>query len=60
MAGVHRLQHFQYFGAAHLADHDTVRAHAQAVADQVADAHRAMAFGATDAAFQADHVRVVE
>ncbi|MNS95310.1 hypothetical protein D3C72_1295640 [compost metagenome] len=60
MAGVHRLQHLQHLGATHLADHDAVGAHAQAVAHQVADADRPLALGATDAALQAHHMRVVE
>ncbi len=60
MAGVHRLQHLQHLGATYLADHDAVRAHAQAVADQVTDADRTLAFGAADAALQAHHVRMVE
>ena len=36
MAGVHRLQHVERLGAAHLADDDAVGAHAQRVAQQVA------------------------
>ena len=37
VAGVHRLQHVQRLGAAHLADDDPVGSHAQRVADQFAD-----------------------
>ena len=44
VAGVHGQQHVQRFGAAHLANHDARRTHAQRVADQVADADFADAF----------------
>ncbi|MCY1546522.1 hypothetical protein D9M68_825230 [compost metagenome] len=44
MAGIHGLQHVQRFPAPTFADDDAVRAHAQAVLDQVADRHRALAF----------------
>ncbi len=42
MAGVHRLQQVEYFRSAHLADDDPLRAHAQAILDQIA--HRDLAF----------------
>jgi len=37
VAGVHRLEHVERFAAAALADDDTVGAHTQGVADEVAD-----------------------
>jgi hypothetical protein len=42
VAGAHGLQHFQHLAAAHFAHHDAVRAHPQAVAQQVADRDRAL------------------
>jgi len=41
VAGVHRLQHVERLGAAHLAHDDPVRAHPQRVAHQVALRHGA-------------------
>ena len=44
MAGVHRLQHVEGFGAAHLADDDAVGTHAERVAHELALRHRTDAF----------------
>ena len=43
VAGVHRLEHVERLGAADLADDDPVGPHAERVADEVADAHLALA-----------------
>ncbi len=45
VAGVHRLQHVERFTATALADHDTVRAHAQGVLDQIPDGNLAAPLG---------------
>ena len=44
VAGVHGQQHVERFGAAHFADDDARRPHAQCVAHQIADADLADAF----------------
>ncbi|MNZ97325.1 hypothetical protein D3C78_1165580 [compost metagenome] len=51
MAGVHGLQQVQHFAAAHFADDDAVGAHAQAVDEQVANAHMPCSVEAARAAF---------
>ena len=60
MAGVHRLQHVEGFGAAHLADDDAVRPHAQRVAHQVALVDLARALDVGRPRFQLDDVRLLQ
>ena len=60
VAGVHGLQHVQRFLAAHLADHDAVRPHTQAVDQQFPLPHRAVAFEVGRAGFQPRHVRLLQ
>ena len=60
VAGVHGLQHVEGFFAAHLADHDAVGAHTQAVDDELAHADRALAFDVGRAGFEADDVLLLE
>ena len=43
MAGVHGLQHVERFLAAHLADNDAIRPHAQGVDHQVTQGDLALA-----------------
>ena len=60
VAGVHRLQHVERGGVADLADDDPVRAHAQAVAHQVADRDLAPALDVGRARLEADDVLLVQ
>src|SRR6202008_3749518 len=52
VAGVHRLQQVERFGSAHFADDDPFRAHAQAVADEIAHGDLAVALEGGGARFQ--------
>ena len=58
VTGVHGLQHLQHFRAAHLAHHNAIRAHAQAVAQQIPNGNHSRAFKATGTAFHAHHMRM--
>ena len=58
VAGVHRLQHVQRLAAAHLAHHDTLGAHAQRIADQIANGDQTRAIGQDGRRFQAHHMRL--
>ena len=60
VAGVHRLQHVERRGVADLADDDAVGAHAQRVADQVADRDLALALDVRRARLEPDHVVLVQ
>ena len=60
VAGVHRLQHVERGGVADLADDDAVGAHAQGVADQVADRDLALALDVRRAGLEPHHVVLVE
>ena len=60
VAGVHRLEHVEGGGVADLADHDAVGAHAQGVADQVADLDLALALDVRRARLEADDVLLVQ
>ena len=60
MAGVHRLQQVEHFGSAHLADDDALGPHAQAVLDEVAHGHLALAFKIGRARFEAHHMRLLQ
>ena len=60
MTGVHGLQQVQHFAATHFTDDDAVGAHAQAVAQQIANADVAAAIKTAGAAFQSYHMVVVE
>ncbi|GGG92208.1 hypothetical protein GCM10011577_13590 [Pseudarthrobacter polychromogenes] len=60
MAGVHGLEHVQRFPATDLAHHDPVRAHAQRVPQQFADGDLALALGVRRAAFEPDHVLLLD
>ena len=56
MAGVHRLEHVERFAAAALADDDTVGAHTQGVADEVADADFAFSLNVCRTRFETHHM----
>ena len=56
VAGVHRLEHVERLGAADLADDDAVGAHAQRVADEVADRDLALALDVRRARLEPEHV----
>ena len=60
MAGVHGLKHVKGLLAAHLAYHDAVGAHTEAVDDELAHADRALAFDVGRAGFEADDVLLLE
>ena len=60
VAGVHRLEHVQRLAAAAFADDDAVRAHAQRVADEVADRDGAAALDVRRARLEAHEVRLRE
>ena len=60
MPGVHRLQHVECLGAAHLADQDAVGPHSEAVPEQLADRELALALDVGGAVLQGDDVRVVD
>jgi hypothetical protein len=60
VTGVHRLQHIQGFAAAALADHDTVWAHAQRVANQITDRDCAPAICVRDLGLHAQNVLLLE
>ena len=60
VARVHRLQHVERLGAAHLADDDAVRPHAQAVAHEVALGDLAFAFDVRRPRFEAHDVRLLQ
>ncbi|EDT06519.1 hypothetical protein BgramDRAFT_6703 [Paraburkholderia graminis C4D1M] len=60
VARVHRLEHFEHFAAPHFADDDAVRAHAQRIAQQVADRHDARAVEAARTAFEPHHMWMVQ
>ena len=60
MARVHRLEHVERLGAADLADDDPVGAHAQAVADEVADRDLALALDVRRARLEPQRVALVE
>jgi hypothetical protein len=60
VTGVHRLQHVEALAAAHLAQDDAVRTHAQRVLEQVALVDAAAAFGALGAGFEAHHVDLLQ
>src|SRR2546430_5276052 len=56
VAGVHRLQHVERLSAAHLADDDAVRPHAQRVAHEVADGDLARPLDGGGFGLEADHM----
>src|SRR6266446_10617423 len=60
MAGGHRLQHVEDFGAADLADHDSVGAHSKTVLDQVALSDFAAPFEIGGAGLEANDVRLLQ
>ena len=60
MTGVHGLQHVERFLAADLADDDAVGTHTQAVDQQFALPHRAVAFEIGGPGFEARHVRLLQ
>src|SRR5579875_2371450 len=57
---VHRLQHVERLGAAHLADDDPVGPHAQRVAHQGPDRHLVLAGQVLGAGLEAQHVLLVQ
>ena len=56
VAGVHRLEHVERLGAANLADDDPVGPHPECVANEVANAHLALAFHVRRARLERDDV----
>src|SRR5713226_120969 len=60
MTGIHGLQHVEGFLAAHLAHHDAIGTHAQAVDYELAHADRAFALDVGRASFQTDDVFLLE
>ena len=56
VAGVHRLEHVERLGAADLADDDAVGPHPERVANEVADAHLALALDVRRARLERDDV----
>jgi hypothetical protein len=60
VAGVHGLEHVQRLACAALADDDAVGAHAQAVADELADRDRALALDVRRAGLEGHHVLLAE
>ena len=60
VAGVHGLQHVERLAAAALADDDAVGAHAQGVADELADRDRALALDVRRPRLERDDVLLAE
>ena len=60
MTRIHGLQHVKRFLAAHLPDYDAVRPHAQAVDQQLALAHGALAFDIGGPGFEPHHMRLFQ
>ena len=60
VAGVHGLEHVEGGGVADLTDDDAVGAHAQRVADQVADRDLALALDVRRAGLEPEHVVLVQ
>ena len=60
VAGVHGLEHVERLGAADLAHDDAVGAHAQRVADELADADLALALDVRRARLERDDVALLE
>ncbi|KTT92345.1 hypothetical protein NS44R_14630, partial [Mammaliicoccus sciuri] len=60
VAGVHRLQQVERFGAADFADDDALGAHTQAVADQLAHGDLALALDVRRPGFQPHHMRLLQ
>ncbi len=60
VARIHRLQQVECLGAAHLADDDALRPHAQAVLDQVAHGDRALALKVRRTGFKTHGVRLLQ
>ena len=56
MPGIHSLEHIECFFAAHLADHDSIGTHTQAVDDQLPLTDCPFAFDIGWAGFQTDDV----
>src|SRR3954471_20000669 len=60
VAGVHRLEHVEGLARTALPDDDPIRAHAEGVADELADGDRALAFDVRRAGLERDHVLLAE
>ena len=60
VAGIHGLKHIQSLAAAALADDNPVGAHAQRVADQVADRDRPLALHVRRTGFKPDQMLLME
>ncbi|OPY05247.1 MAG: hypothetical protein A4E66_02468 [Syntrophus sp. PtaB.Bin001] len=54
MSGIHRLEHVKHFFGTDFADDDPVRAHSQAVPNQVALSHFTLAFDILRPSLQTD------
>jgi len=60
VTGVHRLEHVERLATTHLADHDSVRSHAEGVPDQIADRDLALALDVGRPALKPDLVLLLE
>src|SRR5260370_7048907 len=60
MSGVHGLEHVEGLGAANLTHEDAVRAHSEAVAQQLADRQLTLAFHVGWTVLERDDVGVVD
>lgn len=60
VTGIHRLQHVERFGAAHFAENDAVRAHAQRIAYQRALCDLALALDIGRARLEAQHMLLTQ
>src|SRR5271157_3923422 len=60
VAGIHGLKHVEGFFAAHLAHHNAVGTHTQAVDDKLAHANRTFAFDVGRAGFETHYVFLLE
>src|SRR5262245_57982622 len=60
MPCVHRLKHVERFAAAHFANDDAFRAHAQTVTDEIARGHFTFPLDVWRSCFQSYHVRLTQ
>ena len=60
MPGIHRREHVERFRPADLADDDPIRAHAQRVADEIANQHLALALDVRRPRLEPDHVLLLQ
>ena len=60
MTGVHGLQKVEDLRSAHLADDDALGSHAQAVLDEIAHRHLALALDVRRPGLEAHHMRLLQ